>query len=75
MHFQITHAHWDEQVEDGEVVFNTVDVFQWKLIKADGVVCQSARSFDNEPACRSDIAKAKTAMKGASRCKVLSPDA
>jgi hypothetical protein len=62
MHFQVNHAP-----------AATTCPFSWHLWKKDGPVARSARSFNTEKEARSDIAQAKTAMKGAARCKVLSP--
>lgn len=65
MHFQI-HQH--------ATPAGAPHAFYWVLEKKEGNVCQSAGSFDTEKQTRSDIAAAKKSMKGAGRCKVLSPD-
>ena len=51
-----------------------VETFEWALVKTDGtVICQGPHDFASEKECRSQIAEAKKSMKGASRCKVVSP--
>jgi hypothetical protein len=47
--------------------------YDWTLEKKDGAVCRSYGTFATEKEARSDIAATKTSMKGAGRCKVLSP--
>lgn len=49
-------------------------IFTWDLVKADGeIVVRGPRSFLDEAEARSQIAAAKKSMKGAGRCRVLSP--
>ena len=53
--------------------YNTA--WSWTLDRADGTtVCRSADDFMTEKLARSNIAKAKTAMKGAQRCKVVTQE-
>jgi hypothetical protein len=68
MHFQIR-RHRRLTIIGGESTFYT-----WELQKADGPVCQSAVVFDSVKDARSNIAKAKTSMRGSGRCKVVDPE-
>lgn len=77
MHFQVHKFETTQAVSLGEgikgVQQQRVTIYWWTLEKKDDQVCRAPRTFDSEAAARSHIASAKTAMKGASRCKVLSP--
>lgn len=44
--------------------------WDWTLESKDGPVCESPDTYVSEAECRSKIAKAKTAMKGARFAKV-----
>lgn len=76
MHFNVE-RYRDEDVADesGTVHIPGIDVWSWKLIKADGeVIAVGPRSYDTEAEARSHIAQAKKSMKGAMRCKVVTVD-
>lgn len=70
MHFQVE-QHKDVD-SSGEV---QGQLFGWRLEKADGeAIARSPHDeFPTESKARSHIAHAKKSMRGASRCKVLSP--
>jgi hypothetical protein len=72
MHIQINHYADSGEPEAG---IPAIEVWGWSLVKADGtVICRGPTSFSSEKEARSQIAEAKKSMKGASRCKVLSPE-
>jgi hypothetical protein len=69
MHFEV--KRYAETLADGTP---TIQIWTWRLVKNDGPVCSSPDVFPTEAAARSHLAKAKTAMKGAGRCKVITLD-
>lgn len=71
MHFQLHHTR--------VAVMGGHEFWKWTLEKADGSVVAQSRGdsilgeFSTEKEARSDIAAAKKSMKGAGRCRVVSP--
>lgn len=80
MHVQITRTERARLVPLGPGIRGVAPIplptaeFHWALVKTDGeVVVRGPHGFPTEKECRSQIAEAKKSMKGASRCKVVSP--
>lgn len=49
----------------------SIDKVYWQLVGADGPVCESHKTFDDEAEARSDIAAARKRMKACQYAKVL----
>lgn len=64
--------HFEVKCRTGVDTAGEVDVWTWRLVLKGGeVICRSPSAFMSEPEARSQLAAAKTSMRGAGRCKVI----